>query len=149
MPHLPASRFRRIAKDIAIDATHRIALLPHLANNRAWRLPQHSARLNEPYADTVVRLCRDLLSPYPTRLGTVTGRRWAPAPEGPAREAEVRFYIVRVDTEPDNEGPGGRILWVPRAVLGLWLGCPEVKSVSVLVDGYLNGWLPDGPITLD
>ncbi|MFF8611538.1 hypothetical protein [Streptomyces sp. NPDC015350] len=63
--------------------------------------------------------------------------------------AEARFHIVRVDAEPVGEGPGRSTLWAPRAVLGLWLGHPEVETVSVLVDGYLDGWLPDGPITLE
>ncbi|WP_405810632.1 hypothetical protein OG524_15105 [Streptomyces sp. NBC_01520] len=44
---------------------------------------------------------------------------------------------------------GRNIFWTPRAALGLWLDQPEVETVKVLTDGYLDGWLPDGPITLD
>ncbi|WP_326766060.1 hypothetical protein OG978_17100 [Streptomyces sp. NBC_01591] len=149
MHRLPSPRFRRIAKLVAIDSAHRIALLPRRAGHRTWVLPQRCTRLDETYGNAVALLCQDLLASYPIRLGTVTGRRWAPAPEGLAPRAETRFYIVRVDAEPADEGPGGRALWAPRAVLGLWLGRPDIETVNVLADGYLDGWLPDGPITLD
>jgi hypothetical protein len=149
MYRLPSPRLRRIAKLIAIDSAHRIALLPRRAGHRTWVLPQRCARLDETYGHAVARLCRDLPASYPIRLGTVTGRRWAPALEDAAPRAEARFYIVRVDAEPVDEGPERSTLWAPRAVLGLWLGRPDVDTVNVLVDGYLDGWLPDGPITLD
>ncbi|MFE9831751.1 hypothetical protein ACFYPK_24320 [Streptomyces halstedii] len=112
-------------------------------------MPQRCARLDKTYGDAVAQLCRDLLAAYPIRLGSVTGRRWAPPPEGLVPRAEVRFYIVRVDAKPVDNGPGRSTLWAPRAVLGLWLGRPDIETVKVLVDGYLDGWLPDGPITLD
>lgn len=146
---LPAPRFRRVAKLVAIDSAHRIALLPHHAGHRTWVLPQRCARLDETYGDVVAELCGNLLASYPIRLGSVTGHRWAPVPEGLGPRAEARFYIVRVHAKPVNEGPGRGTLWAPRAVLELWLGRPDVETVKALVDGYLDGWLPDGPITLD
>ncbi|WP_228182547.1 hypothetical protein [Streptomyces anulatus] len=149
MHSFPAPRFRRVVKLIVIDSVHRIALLPRRARHRTWVLPQRCARLDETYGNAAADLCRDLLDSYPIRLGSVTGRRWAPAPEGLTPRAEARFYIVRVDAVPVDEGPGRSPLWAPRAVLGLWLGRPDVEAVKVLVDGYLDGWLPDGPITLD
>ncbi|MEU8739314.1 hypothetical protein [Streptomyces halstedii] len=136
-------------KLVVIDSAHRIALLPRSADHRTWVLPQRCARLDKTYGDAVAQLCRDLLAAYPIRLGSVTGRRWAPPPEGLVPRAEVRFYIVRVDAKPVDNGPGRSTLWAPRAVLGLWLGRPDIETVKVLVDGYLDGWLPDGPITLD
>lgn len=135
MHSLPAPRFRRVVKLVVIDSAHRIALLPRCADHRTWVLPQRCARLDETYGDAVAELCRDLLDAYPIRLGSVIGRRWAPAPEGLVPRAEVRFYIVRVDAEPVDDGPGRSALWAPRAVLGLWLGRPDIETVQVLVDG--------------
>ncbi|MDX3486619.1 hypothetical protein [Streptomyces sp. ID05-18] len=148
MHHLPSPRFRRVVKLIVIGSAHRIALLPRRAGHRTCALPQRYARLDETYDNAVAHLCHELLAPYPIRLGSVSGRRWAPAPEHLVPRAEARFHIVRVDAEPVDEGPGRSTLWAPRAVLGLWLGLPDVETVNVLVDGYLDGWLPDGPITL-
>lgn len=149
MDCFPSPRYKRLAKLIAIDSAERIALLRHHPEHRTWALPQRAVRFDETYGSAVARLCHSLLAAYPTRLGTVSGRRWAPAPQGHTRHAETRFYIIRVDAAPADEGPGGRTLWAPRAVVSLWLGRPDVEVVSVLVDGYLDGWLPDGPITLD
>ncbi|WP_433398752.1 hypothetical protein [Streptomyces sp. CA-146814] len=136
-------------KLIVIDSAHRIALLPRRAGYRTWALPQRCTRPEETYNSAVAHLCQELLAPYPIRLGDVSGRRWAPVPGHLVPRAETRFYIVRVDAEPIDEGPGRSTLWAPRAVLGLWLGLPDIESVSTLVDGYLDGWLPDGPITLN
>ncbi|MFB6650924.1 hypothetical protein ACFCWW_03430 [Streptomyces microflavus] len=149
MRSLPAPRFRRVAKLIAIDSAHRIALLSRRTGHRTWVLPQRCARLDETYGDAVAELCGNLLASYPIRLGSISGHCWAPAPEGLTPRAETRFYIVRVDAKPVDEGPGRSTLWAPRAVVGLWLGHPDVEAVKILVDGYLDGWLPDGPITLE
>ncbi|MFJ4873740.1 hypothetical protein ACIP93_00740 [Streptomyces sp. NPDC088745] len=149
MGHLPAPRLRRIAKVIAIDLTHRIALLPQETDHPKWALPQQTALLDETYTDTVSRLCEDLFPTYPTRNGTVVGRRWATAPEGPTLRVETHFHIVRVDAEPADDIPSQRILWAPRTIIGLWLQASETETAKILIDGYLDGWLPDGPITLD
>ena len=149
MDRPPAPRLRRIAKVIAIDLAQRIALNPLPTSHPAWVLPQQARLSAETYMDAVNRLCHELFPAHPTRIGTVTGRRWAPTPGASSLRTEVRFYIVRVDAEPADESSGSRILWAPRAVLGLWLDQAESETAGVLIDGYLDGWLPDGPITLD
>ncbi|MCX5297947.1 hypothetical protein OG898_15875 [Streptomyces sp. NBC_00193] len=40
-------------------------------------------------------------------------------------------------------------LWTPRTALGHLLKEPHVDTTGTLIDGYLDGWLPDGPITLN
>ncbi|MGA5427875.1 hypothetical protein ACPCVL_13890 [Streptomyces koyangensis] len=149
MGYLPAPRLHRIAKVIAIDPTHRIALLPPEAGHPKWTLPQRPALLGDNYTDTAYRLCRDLFPVRPMRIGTVTGHRWASAPERATLRREERFHIVRVAAGSADEISGKNIFWTPRAALDLWLDHSEVETVKVLTDGYLDGWLPDGPITLD
>jgi hypothetical protein len=39
-------------------------------------------------------------------------------------------------------------LWVARASLPGVLPEPHHDRTATLIDGYLDGWLPDGPITL-
>lgn len=40
-------------------------------------------------------------------------------------------------------------VWAARAMLSSLLQEPHVDRTATLIDGYLDGWLPDGPITLD
>ncbi|WP_405807906.1 hypothetical protein OG729_22875 [Streptomyces sp. NBC_00210] len=40
-------------------------------------------------------------------------------------------------------------VWAARAMLSSLLRESHFDSTSTLIDGYLDGWLPDGPITLD
>lgn len=77
---------------IAIDSAHRIVLLPqHDSGHRPWTLPRRPVRLQEAYTDAVNHLCQDLLASYPTRLGSVVGRRWAAPPATAAVRVETRF----------------------------------------------------------
>lgn len=41
------------------------------------------------------------------------------------------------------------VVWAARAMLSSLLQEPHLDSTANLIDGYLDGWLPDGPITLD
>ncbi|GLW17639.1 hypothetical protein Stsp01_43820 [Streptomyces sp. NBRC 13847] len=45
--------------------------------------------------------------------------------------------------------PGMAVAWAARAMLSSLLQEPHLDSTATLIDGYLDGWLPDGPITLD
>ncbi|MFJ4847287.1 MULTISPECIES: hypothetical protein [unclassified Streptomyces] len=44
--------------------------------------------------------------------------------------------------------PDLKARWTPRAVLDDVLREPHSDRTTDLVDGYLDGWLPAGPITL-
>ncbi|MFF3747548.1 hypothetical protein ACWDFH_15740 [Streptomyces kronopolitis] len=41
------------------------------------------------------------------------------------------------------------VVWAARAMLSSLLQEPHLDSTATLIDGYLDGWLPAGPITLD
>lgn len=44
--------------------------------------------------------------------------------------------------------PGPTVAWFARTTLQRVLPEAHHDSTATLIDGYLDGWLPDGPITL-
>ncbi|WP_274915247.1 hypothetical protein [Streptomyces sp. WZ-12] len=147
---VPAPRFQRIATLIAIDSDYQVALLrtPN-PSTPIWGLPQRRVGLTESYRGTITRLAGQLTPERSVRWGDVIGHLWAPAPENNAARTEVRYFIARANPAAHTGIYGDFLFWVPRASLGTFLDPRRLEVAAMLVDGYLDGWLPDGPITLD
>ncbi|MFE6739135.1 hypothetical protein [Streptomyces tubercidicus] len=150
---VPAPRFQRIATLVAIDSEHRVALLrTQDSAPPIWELPQRGVGLAESYSESVTRLAGQLMnerSVRSVRWGTITGHLWAQPREGNATRIETRYFIARTSPAARGGLTGGCTFWAPRASLGAFLDAPRFEITSILVDGYLDGWLPDGPITLN
>ncbi len=88
------------------------------------------------------------------RWGSVIGRRWARPPDGTsAVRLEEHVFLARIGSPMRSDPfaadrPDLTARWTPRAVLGDVLREPHSDRTTDLVDGYLDGWLPAGPITL-
>ncbi|MFF2952657.1 hypothetical protein ACFVVU_15095 [Kitasatospora sp. NPDC057965] len=84
------------------------------------------------------------------RWGKVTGHRRAAPDCCPATCVEEHFLIARPGSCCQQQGPGLVTLeWVSRRDLSPYLVGAELRASQALVDGYLDGWLPDGDFTLD
>lgn len=152
---IPDSRFRRVATLVAIDTSQCVALLRRSsAFPPLWALPRQTVRLAETYVEAVVQLANRLFRGQQLRWGSVVGRRWAPVPVTPRVRVEEHVFIARAGSLQTSAGsksgkPEQALAWIPRASLEDALREPYGDTTATLVDGYLDGWLPDGPITLD
>lgn len=126
---------------VALDEDGRL-LLAAGADQTPWALPALKLRPEDSYAAAARRL-QQRLGVTVLRPGTVSGHRWAPA--GPAPRTEERFHLARVHRADPSAPPGHRWLRPERAPLD----GPRWAEVRRLVDGYLQGWIPDGPIRLE
>ncbi|NXY95776.1 hypothetical protein HYE82_15530 [Streptomyces sp. BR123] len=141
---LPAPRLRRLVRLIAIDSDELIALVhPTPPRPQAWALPEREVPLHGSYARTASSLALDLMGASKIRWGTVTGRRLGNRDAG--RRTEVHYFIARTDFPPTNRS----LMWISRLHLNSHLTGQLLQDTSNLTDGYLDGWLPDGPITLE
>lgn len=156
--HLPGPRFHRTVTLVVIDAQERVALFPLFNSvHKRWTLPHTPVRPVESDAAAALRLGTRCFSGSVIRLGPVVGRRWATVPSSslPRVRMEEHVFLTRAraplaSTSIHGGGRSGlAVMWAARARLSSLLQEPHLDSTATLIDGYLNGWLPDGPITLN
>ncbi|MFD7417524.1 hypothetical protein ACFVZ3_39810 [Kitasatospora purpeofusca] len=82
-------------------------------------------------------------------LAPVTGHGWASAPVPGGVRTERRLLLATACDPPrSGQGPGGLRWWPLERLRGcLW---PTVPSeLAEIVEGYWDGWIPDGPLTVE
>ncbi|MGW4346968.1 NUDIX domain-containing protein [Streptomyces sp. NPDC004690] len=117
-----------------------------------WVLPSGSVRAAESYREAAARILRDVVGAMQVRAGAVEGCRWAqvPVPVGRSRrEAHVFIFRLAATGAPPEHLPWrGATRWAgPEQWQELCTLC-DLPDVDVLLTGYLEGWIPDGRITL-
>lgn len=156
--HLPGPRFHRTVTLVVIDAHERVALFPLFDSvHKHWALPHAPVRLVESYTEAALRLGTRCFSGSAIRWGPVVGRRWATVPSSSEPRVRMEEHVfltrARAPLASNSTHGGGRsgpaVVWAARAMLSSLLQEPHLDSTATLIDGYLDGWLPDGPITLD
>lgn len=152
---LPSPAFRRLATLVVIDDEERVALLRCSSGASAWGLPECTVHARETYAEAAIRLSAHRFAGHPLRWGSVVGCRLAvpPVHGSPAVRTERRVSIARTErpAAPPVSGKAHAtrsMRWVPRTSLDDALLEPYEDTTATLVAGYLEGWLPDGRITL-
>ena len=139
---------------MCFDPQHRLALARFGSADPAgpWTLPSQRQSGGESCDAAAARLVTTLASPGVLRFGAVTGRAEVISLNGAARprrpEAHIFTAHVRSASALNSAGGGGALRWIPygdaaRAVHHL--GIPDLGN---FLDGYVNGWIPDGWITL-
>lgn len=116
-------------------------------------MPRFSVRAEETYSGAAARLAAGYFEARTVRWGTVVGRRWAPPPKGAPRvRVEEHVFLARISTPPASSTVANHtsaaVTWTPRTTLDGVLHEQHTDTTATLVDGYLDGWIPDGPITL-
>lgn len=88
--------------------------------------------------------------------GSVAGPRRAPPPHGEALvRREEHAFLTRIKSPlsstifVEGKRSGPTTMWTPRAALPRLLSEPHSDGTATLIDGHLDGWLPDGAVTLD
>ena len=153
-PAVPPPRMRLVVFVAVLSSDGRLALVAddlHGALPR-WVLRSGSVRATEAYREAAVRVLRDVVGAMPVRGGAVEGCRWArvPVPVGRSRrEAHVFiFRLAAAGDPPEHLSWRGPTCWAgPEQWQELCTGC-DLPDVDVLLTGYLEGWIPDGRITL-
>ncbi|WP_416520554.1 hypothetical protein [Streptomyces achromogenes] len=114
-----------------------------------WTVPAVPLRAREPYRRTVVRHLRRELGFPALRTGSVTGR----LPAGTARAAEE--YLVLAAPASGDWPQDVRALmataarWWDTAGLRESGAAVEPEALLLLIDGYWEGWLPAGVVSLE
>lgn len=154
-PTVPPPRMRRVVFVAVLSSDGRLALvaddLPGAGPR--WVLPSGSVRATEPYREAAVRVLRDVVDAMPVRGGAVEGCRWAQVPVSigrSRREAHVFIFRLAAAGAPPEHLPWrGATRWAePEQWQELCTRC-DLPNVDVLLTGYLEGWIPDGRITLE
>ncbi|MFF6996056.1 hypothetical protein ACFY93_14085 [Streptomyces sp. NPDC008313] len=140
-----------VIRPVVIDrAEHRFLLSPaQLRCGDAWSVPAVPVRAGEPYRRTAVRYLLWETGLPCLRIAPVVGV--LPAVGGRQRVE----YVVLARSETGVWPYDVRSLWSPGA---RWWNTAELRDTGVLVepetlpllmDGYWEGWLPDGEVSLE
>jgi hypothetical protein len=140
---------------VCFDRHHRVALLRDAdVVDSQWALPHESKERGESWERALHRLLGHFGAVSPLRLGASVGRidRRGAATAGPPWS--VRVFTVHVPDVLDLRRCGfGRdasaVLWVPYSKVGEFADDLGFASLGLFVVGYVEGWIPDGPITLE
>lgn len=108
-------------------------------------LPMARLGSRETYTSAAERVLRVHVPLGAVRWGHVVGHVPATAPRPGRRRIEARVLIAHLDGGHSSTG----LVWMswPEALAAARL--PHVPDLDVFIEGYLQGWIPDGRITLE
>ncbi len=135
------------------DPAHRIALVrPGMpAGGRPPALPAARRRAGEPYRQAADRLAGAMAPAGALRFGKVTGRIPAVAPGNAAQQrAERRLFTAHAPAPDDLHAPadGAQLMWLPHGDAAAQVTHLAIADLDLFLQGYAEGWIPDGWITL-
>ncbi|MFB8176034.1 hypothetical protein ACFC8N_08135 [Streptomyces sp. NPDC055966] len=136
------------------DPAHRIALIRPEASAEARppELPAIRRRTGEPYRRAALRLARAMAPAGVLRFGKVTGRISA-AGGGSAEQqrAQRRLFTAHAPAPVDLHPPWdrGQLLWLPYSEVAAQVAGLAIGDLDAFLEGYVEGWIPDGWITLE
>lgn len=151
---IPAPRLQRVVLVAILDRDRGTVLLSD--QEGSWSPmacpaadPDHSSAHAANYA-------RALGIPT-VHIGAVVGRIWASMPAAASGGRIERQLLLTIPDEPLSSADLGRISTLGHARPTRWWSPAELRRDAVrvlpselpdVVDGYWEGWLPDGPLTL-
>ena len=135
------------------DPAHRIALIRSgtPGGDRRLGLPAIRRRTGEPYRRAAARLARAMAPAGALRFGKVTGRIPTVAENGSAQpRAERRLFTAHVPAPDDPHAPedGPHLVWCPYGDVAAEIAHLAIADLDLFLQGYVEGWIPDGWITL-
>ncbi|MBA2806909.1 hypothetical protein E0500_005475 [Streptomyces sp. KM273126] len=135
------------------DPAHRIALTRPETLGDEWppALPAIRRRTGEPYRQAAARLVRAMAPAGVFRFGKVTGRIRAAEPGSAAQQrAERRLFTAHVPAPGDLHLPwgGAQLVWFPYGAAAAQVAHLAIMDLDAFLEGYVEGWIPDGWITL-
>lgn len=144
---------------VCFDPQHRVALVgpEPSTSGQPLTLPAGCRRGPEPYARAAGRLLRTMTPgrdwDSTVRLGSVTGRI-PPAAHGAGTgqlAGQRRLFTAHTSHADSLLPPPGatRLVWLPYPQAASHLGHLHIPGLGLFLEGYVDGWIPDGWITLE
>ncbi|MFE9060932.1 hypothetical protein [Streptomyces violaceusniger] len=135
---------------VCFDRQHRVALIcpggPDAGH--PWMLPAVRRGKSELYRRAARRLACAMAPAGAIRLGAVTGRIRAAAPGTTPQRGGRRIFTSHVASSGALRGVGVPLVWLPYAQVAELAAGLEVVDLGLFLEGYVDGWIPDGWITL-
>ncbi|MER6389755.1 hypothetical protein ABT236_14915 [Streptomyces sp. NPDC001523] len=122
---------------MCLDECHRLGLVQYSPG--LMSLPMDACAEGESYRAAACRLAAG--SAF--RFGGTVARLARVSPVDGGRR-KVRLFTVHVEGKP-----GAKQLWVPWRQALRELAHLEIPEFELFLEGYIEGWIPDGWITLD
>lgn len=152
MTDLPPS-LRRIAHLLLLDRSRECALLS--TEGPVLTPPAVSLRPGQDFHQAVTEAARSWWGVEALPISPLIGHGWATALGSPSSlRSERRLLMTSLAHLPEparsnlGEGPA-RSRWWPLAALRQYPGLTSPLDLHLIVEGYWDGWLPDGPLSLD
>lgn len=144
-----APMLRRRVYLVCFDVHHNVALVSGSDGLLRWSLPVLGRKERETYFQCADRLLASLSCLDAARTGLLVGCLEASWPLRGAGRREGRVFVAHVRTEDSSVvRMGGTARWVPYTQVGDELGHLAVLELPTFIKGYVEGWIPDGWITL-
>jgi hypothetical protein len=152
---IPAPRLRRVLLMVLLERQRRAMLLVQWTGS--WSPLAVRVTGGSSYVDVASETVRARLGNVSVRYGAVVGHLWASRPQPISGVCVERRLLLVIPSEPLSSQSVQRL--ADESPLPLrWWTAEQLRSVEAdvfppelpnVVDGYWEGWLPDGPITLD
>ncbi|MFE9296533.1 hypothetical protein [Streptomyces niveus] len=142
-----SSGVQRIALVVLLSWDSRTVLLDRHTGETGWWPMRLDVSRTGSYMGTVRRWLRQQPALPEVCLGYVTG--YLAMTEDTAAgtvERGYRVVILKLTGSADAELLSPSARWCPIEQLGR---AAFPQELGVLMEGYVNGWIPDGPINLD
>jgi hypothetical protein len=145
---IPAPRLRRILRLVLADPERARFIVRFDRKSGMWALPAVAMGDGEGVHNAAARFLRALDRGLPVRIGATMGRRSTGSFSG--SRSQERWLPVRLMGPPVPAVlfPAGAVVgWHP--FHGGEVATEELRWAMTLAQGYWEGWLPDGGITLE
>jgi hypothetical protein len=143
---IPAPRLRRQLRIVLADPERGRFAVWFNPVTREWMLPTVSMREQEGVRDAAARFLEDVGRELPVHVGSTVGWRSKGALTG--MRLQERWLPIRLLTAPVP------VTTFPAATTAGWhpfygvAATEELGLAITLAQGYWEGWLPDGKVTL-
>ncbi|MDI5971405.1 hypothetical protein POF50_019030 [Streptomyces sp. SL13] len=146
---LPGPRLDRRALILILDAKKRLFLCGSCC--RGWTPPEVRVQSGVDFFKATQSFLEESFDIRDHRYGDLYGHRWASTSGSwdTVRRVEMRVIIAKIDESQPHHLNGGLHVWWTLEELKMNHRKIYPEGVVLFVTGYLEGWLPAGPITLE
>ncbi|WP_328299184.1 hypothetical protein OG389_16150 [Streptomyces sp. NBC_00435] len=149
-PHVPWPRFDRLAYLLLLDDQRRLLLCGGCCGR--WTVPQVRVDVGADFRDAAAKFLLEQLNERNPRFGSVYGMRESTQEESWEfdRATTSRALIFHVSDEQGDRFENNSPSHTRWGVGDLRRRRREItpEGLVLLVTGYVEGWIPDGPISL-
>ncbi|MEU3905564.1 hypothetical protein AB0F20_17235 [Streptomyces goshikiensis] len=147
---IPPPRLRRIVLLLLLDRSRRSVLL---SGGRRLTPPSFTVACGQSYHYAAARAAELRWGLPLLQIAPVVCHVWATPPGRPGGVRTERRLLMASVRQPDLlrllKKPPARTQWRPLDSLRQRDSPTEPVDLAAIIEGYWDGWLPDGPLTVD